>query len=159
MAKPGRGTPFLRIRSDLISKAMDKLHGGVSVLTLARLCGIPRGRLSHLINGQYHGNAEDLVKIAGVLGLDPTKLIAIDLKPPTTTEDQERHDKLVGITKDHATILRLWDLLQGDPDHAERWRQAVDADWSLRCAGKVRTNEVVHQVRMRQASDRTVTSV
>lgn len=124
---------------------MVRFYGGLTIQGLAKLAKMPRGKVHHIINGYYHGHAEDLIKIADILGLDPLKLIYIDLQPP----DEDRSAKLAGITKDHATILRLWDLLQGDTDHAERWRHAIDLDWMARHKA-MRTQKVIETVRSGQ---------
>jgi len=121
---------------------MGRFHGGITITGLAKLAKMPQSHVYYLVNGRYHGRPDDLIKIADILGLDPTKLIYIDLQPP----DEDRDTKLAGITKDHATIMRLWDLLQGDTDHAERWRHAIDLDWMAR-HNSLRTRKVLAAVR------------
>lgn len=114
-------TPF-EARTARINQAMS--YRGMSRTRLAREAGVCRVTIYKILSGKWVGSETTLRAIARVLDIDTAELLLCGpLGEPSTTP------RTHGITANEAALMRLRDLLSGDPDTAERLREAIGIAW------------------------------
>lgn len=139
-------SPYER-RFHLIRNAMGPR--GLSIAALGRRIGITRTAVYAILNGESRGSPENLHKIAEVLGLSTSDLLLPppemkapagstwaethwrDLPPPLPPTDAAEPTKPTAIDQDELTGSQLTDLLNGDPDVAQRVRTAISMAWRV----------------------------
>lgn len=139
-------TPYER-REHLIRQAMNRT--GLTVAKLSRAVGITPASMYAIFNGESRGKPETILKITNILGVASSDLLLPPKRKRQRADWPEAYwrdtlplnqatsgNEPTAIDHDELATTQLCDLLNGDPDIADRLRTAISMTWRVQFAAR-----------------------